>query len=98
MEVMLDGVSPSSVGLLHSLFSHSAMHVYIEVQGGRAAYGGDVRTSITVGGVLVGKMMRLVLWCIGGCFGCLCATARTHAESTFARARRTRPSAGDRRG
>ena len=31
------------------------------------ACGGDVRTS--VGGVVVGEMMRLVAWCVHGCFG-----------------------------
>ena len=83
------------LGYFLVVFSHSAMQVWVEVHRGRAACGGDVRTSI--GGVLVGNMMRLVLWCIRMCFGCLCATARTHAESTFDRARRTRLSAGDRR-
>ena len=57
--------------------------------------GGDVRTS--VGSVVVGEMMRLVAWCIHGCFGCWCAAARTHAGGTFDSACRKRLGGGDQR-
>ena len=60
------------------------------------ACGGDVRTS--VGGIVVGEMMQLVSWCIHGCYGCLCAVARTHAGGAFDSACRTRLDGGDRRG
>ena len=57
---------------------------------------GDARTS--VGGVVVGEMMRLVAWCVHGCFGCRCAAARTHAGGAFGSACRTHLSGGDRQG
>ena len=48
-------------------WSFPAMNYWVEVvQGGRMAC--DVRTSI--GDVVIGEMMRLVAWCIHGCFGC----------------------------
>ena len=52
------------------------------------ACGGDVRTS--VGGVVVGEMMRLVIRYIYGCFGCKCATAKTHGGYAFGSEYRTR--------
>ena len=70
IEVVLDGISPSRF-VATSCWSFPALNHLVEVvvvQGGRMAYGGDVRTS--VGGVVVGEMMRLVAWCVHGCFGC----------------------------
>ena len=71
IQVVLDGISPSSFGA--TSWSFPAMNYWVEchrpfVQGGSMACGGDVRTS--VGGVVVGEMMRLVAWCVHGCFGC----------------------------
>ena len=66
------------------------------VKGGRMPCGADARTS--AGGVVVRGMMRLVAWCIHGCFGCWCAATRTHARGVFDSACRTRLGGGDRRG
>ena len=42
--------------------------------------------------------MRLVAWCVHGCFGCWRAAARTHAGGAFVSACRTRLGGGDRQG
>ena len=51
IEIMLDGISPSSFSDLLVFSSHACLGV-------RMACGGDVR--ISVGSVVVGDMMRLV--------------------------------------
>ena len=56
---------------------------------------GDVQTS--VGGIVLGEMIQLVAWCVRGCFGYVCAAARTPAGGAFASACRTRLGGGDRR-
>ena len=67
MEVVLDGISASNFGATSWYFP--ATNVWVDIiQGGRMACGGDVRTS--VGGVVVGEMMRLVLWNVDGWIGC----------------------------
>ena len=79
IDVMLDGSSPSRFGV--TSWSFPAMNVWVEVipgrpfvSGGRMACGGGVRTS--AGGVVTGGMMRLVAWCVHGCFGCCCQNTR----------------------
>ena len=59
------------------------------------ACGGYVQTS--VGGIVVGELIQLVACCVRGCFGYLCAAARTQAGGAFASACRTRLGGGDRR-